>query len=513
VTSDSLGQGTKKNSPTPRIGVDVLAWSAGVVSAGVLGGIILSPSIPLGLVGEWVWNRSPAPPIDPAAWLLPLLASLIYASLLLVGDRFVEAGGSLVRCLLLATLLPVAFFWQRSVADLPSPPLGMERWIPALFFESTSGYFAEAKKVEDTSAFIRSYQEWVARGDSFHQGTHPPGLILIFRGLLWGAARYPEWGPTLEAYLPARMVDGLEAVGQPLEAADRAALLASATLCWGWTLLSALLLYGLIRSSYSARVAWWGACFWPIMPASVLFLPLADAAFAPLTLLVLMWTVYAFRWRVGLLAVLAGGGLCLGTLLSLAFFVTLAIATTWIGWETVSTGRYRRGLITLACLLAGWALPLEWLYENYRLSMIDVWQINLSKHAGFYEAMPRSYLPWLGLNLAEFAAMVSPPLFVLACGRAIQGCWRLGPTSLDRLVVVWFVALLALDWAGRNRSETARLWLFLMPMTAAAAATWGDSRPGWPTTIGRVVLTFLTMAGTLLLVGWVEPLLPVALSP
>ncbi len=499
-------------APPQRFPLDRIGLGIGVVLAILLLVAVVGTTTPLGIVGEWVWNRSPAPPIEPALWLIPLVASAAYLCLVAV-DGTLPRRILFSEPLMLAMILAAGFFWQWAALDLPKPPLGMERYAPALYFESTTGYFAEARQIENTSDFFRQYKDWVTKADSFHQGTHPPGLILFFRGILTWMDEQPQWALQIERIAPARLRDGLQAIGQPLRQAERSTLLLASMLTWVMSWGTALLVYGLVRLDGSARAASLGAILWTVMPASLLFLPLADAFFPFLAMMVWLLTAFAIRARVGLLAILAGGVCCLGLLLSLAFVVVGGIALLYALLDSASTRQLGRGVITVGCLAAGVALPIEWIYENYQLSMLDVWQINLEKHAGFYLAMPRSYLPWIGINLLEFGAMVSPPLFVLAVARGVGSLLKRGPSSVDRLIAVWFLALIALDVSGRNRSESARLWPFLMPIVPVAVArVWGEST-GVGNHLGRVLLTLVAMLGTLVLLGWVEPLLPIVLTP
>ncbi len=508
---------TEQSLPTP---VPSPKWSffdgvflaVGWILAVLLWVTLIATKTPLGLVGQWVWNRSPAPPVEPVLWLIPFVVSVAYLCLVAV-DALLPRRILFSEPLMLSIILAAGLLWQWVALDLPKPPLGMERYAPALYFESTTGYFTQARQIENAGDFLRQYKDWVSKADSFHQGTHPPGLILLFRGFLTLMDQKPDWAQQIERIAPTRMRDGLQAIGQPLNQSERSTLLLASMLAWGLSWATALLVYGLIRLEGSTRAASLGAILWMVMPASLLFLPLADAFYPFFAMLVWLLTVTSIRARVGLLAVFAGGACCLGLLLSLAFVVVGGIALIYVVLDTAISRQLGRGIITLACLAAGIALPIEWIYENYQLSMIDVWQINLQKHAGFYVAMPRSYLPWLGINLLEFAAMVSPPLFIGAAARGTGSLLKRGPASVDRLIAVWFLTLIALDLSGRNRSESARLWLFLMPVVPVAVARlWGESA-GVGSVLGRVLLTLAAMLGTLLLLGWVEPLLPIVLTP
>jgi hypothetical protein len=171
-------------------------------------------------------------------------------------------------------------------------------------------------------------------------------------------------------------------------------------------------------------------------------------------------------------------------------------------------------MITLLALAAGVALPCEILYDSLDLNLIEVWRINLAKHAGFYEAMPRSYLPWIEIDPMEFAVVSGPGLFLLAMIHVIARGGKRNAPAVDRILVVWLILLIMLDLSGRNRSEVARLWLFLVPMVMVGAGR-ALGNLGERRTLGLLPATGLAFSAILSLVamGWTEPLLPIVAFP
>ena len=100
---------------------------------------------------------------------------------------------------------------------------------------------------------------------------------------------------------------------------------------------------------------------------------------------------------------------------------------------------------------------------QFDLNFSAVFTINLEKHRGFYDHFPRSYWPWVGVNLIEFAVTIgvarrpASPLAFGAANRRPVLAWRSRRRSLRPRLT------------GKNLSEAARLWLFLTPLAAAAA--------------------------------------------
>ena len=84
------------------------------------------------------------------------------------------------------------------------------------------------------------------------------------------------------------------------------------------------------------------------------------------------------------------------------------------------------------------------------------------------------------LNLVEFALWCGPALALLCAAQLHRACrsWPPG-TMADLLVLALAIALAGLVLFGRTAAETARLWLFLLPLVAIAGARYlGEIAPG-----------------------------------
>jgi len=476
--------------------------------------LLVATNIPLGIVGEWVWNRAASPPWNPLHWLLPLAALAIYLVVAVLGAKWLSKLHEAWIVLLGPLAILFAALWQWALVEFPNPGGGPERWIPSQYFKATSGYFTVAQSIDDTRTFLEKYESWAKKADSFHLGTHPPGLILLHRFSIDSFERNPELGHQIEQWVPGRVRDGFEIVGAPLPQAERSALLAISIGTWFVSLLTMIPIYGLVRLGGTKIEAWWGALFWPAIPASTLFLPVGDALYPFLAASILWLTIASFQARIGILALMAGGLLWIGMMLSLAFVVVAAIGGVTVVWLAVSEGKWGRGIITLLALAAGLLLPVELLYDSLGLNLIEVWRINLTKHAGFYDAMPRSYVPWIFVDLIEFAIVSGPGLFLAATITIVTRAWWKNAPAVDQLLAVWLVLLIFLDLSGRNRSEVARLWLFLAPLVVIGAARglgrFQETRFPWLLPASGLAISALL---SLVAIGWTEPLLPVVALP
>lgn len=476
--------------------------------------LLMATNIPLGIMGEWVWNRAANPPWNPLNWLLPLLALALYLVIAVLGSKWITNRHEswIVICGPVAILS--AAFWQWSLVEFPNTGGGSERWIPSQYFKATSGYFTVAQSIDETKLFLEKYESWTKNADNFHLGTHPPGLILLHKFAIDIFDKHPDAGLQIERLAPRRVLDGFEIVGTPLPPAERSALIATSIGTWFFSLLTIIPIYGLIRLGGTKTEAWWGALFWPAVPASSLFIPVGDVLYPFLATTILWLVVASFRVRIGILALLAGGFLWIGMMLSLAFLVVAVIGSVTVFWLALWEGKWWRGIVTLLALLAGLLLPVELLYDSLGLNLIEVWRINLTKHAGFYDAMPRSYLPWLIIDLVEFSVVSGPGLFLAATIYIVTRAWRKEAPAVDHLLVVWLILLIFLDLSGRNRSEVARLWLFLSPVALAGAARGLSpvSQSRFPWLLPAIGLAFSALL-SLVALGWTEPLLPVVAGP
>lgn len=485
--------------------------------------LVCFTTLPLGWLGEWVWNRSTAPPLSWPRWVIPGIGAAQYLAVVILLGRWQERRSDLWLGLLFPILLASAALWHWSLADLPGPGRGMERWPISIDSPATSGYLAVARSNRDAAAFLRQYDKWVASADQFHLGTHPPGLILISQWVLDSAEQGLLANWDIERIAPTRLLNGFEFFAEPLSPIDRKAILFIALGTWWISLLTTLPLYllgrfgtaggsegGEIAVERRRRCAWWAASLWPAVPASLVFVPVADSLYPLVTMTALLLAVLAYQWRVGLMAILAGAIVWIGMMLSLAHLVTFALIAGSLLFMSIGDRRIVRGIWLIVCCAAGSALPTALLHVQEGINLVDIWRINLAKHASFYEAMPRSYFPWLGINLIELAIMSSPALAIWAFMKGITRGWRSHRPAIDRWLLAWVLIVVALDLSGRNRSETARLWLFLVPMAVlGGAAAQGDRRGRWGLSAGLVGAMVLHAAIT----GWVEPLLPIPLPP
>lgn len=472
-------------------------------------GLLWLTEIPLGIPGEWTWNRIDHP--DAVLVLLGVLQTsavfVLFAFVAWAGARRVAVATRRELTGWLLGLMIAGFTWLHAVQETPPAGLNAAKIPFVLYYPSSSGYFHKARyEVEDTAEFLRGYEDTVREGDVLHEGTHPPGLVVFFRGLI----RFAEAAPGLAALPQVLLPDSAEEAfdfirdrnaGTPhaLTETGRSVICLAAMLTQLAAVALVVPLFALIRLTCDRETAWRTVCFWPLVPAVAIFLPKSDVLFSFVSCLLVCTWLYAVRAasrgevRFAPLAqgALAGAIGWLGLFCSLAFLPAGAIAVLASALlfrkpteesaasdkaseagRTVALRNSARlhALPVLGGLLSFAALTVL-VAVVWDLNLPRVWQLNYANHARFYEVSPRSHFGWLLVNPVELFLAIGAPvacvLFVRRPGSA--GC---------RAVVLAVGVVWGLLWlTGKNSGEAARLWIPLMPMALwAGACCW--SRAG-----------------------------------
>lgn len=455
-------------------------------------GLFSLTKIPLGIPGEWTWNR-----IEHSSGVHALLgifqATLFFAVFCLVawaGSRQVEVATRKELAGWLFALIGAGFAWLHSVQDVPPSGSDAAKIPFVLYYPSSSGYFYKARfEIDDTSAFLRDYETIVRHGDVLHEGTHPPGLVVLFRGLIGLTEAAPSLAAMPEALMPASAREAFDFVRDRTAGTPRALTDEDRSVIWLAAMLTQLAavsvvvpLFFLVRLTLDREAAWRIVCFWPLVPAVAIFIPKSDVLFSFLSSLLICLWMYAVRaasrrangfsaslssglwplsppggegtgsalpgWLVPvplLLGALAGGVGWVGLFCSLAFLPVGAIAllasvllfrkpATQANAGTQSVRRRLKTHFVWSvkhhCLpVLGGTLTFVALTTVvavvWDLNLPRVWQLNYANHGRFYEVSPRSCIGWLLVNPVELFLALGAPLSVML----ICGCWRTASDS------------------------------------------------------------------------------------
>lgn len=477
------------------------------VTTGAVLAALHSGAMPLGVPGEWEWQRLPRTAVvSPVSMALGAAGVAIYATAAgLVLWSLGPAPSWRKEAAALAGLIVAAVAVQLVVTASAADGYGLTKWAMALHTKGSSGYYTVAKgQIGDPWQFLSDYPQWIRRQDALHIGTHPPGLFLVAHGMLRGMEAHPEVARTVVEHLPRSVEQGFQVIAQydPLPRADRAALGATGALTLLACAATVLPLYLLARAAVPAQAAWAAAALWPLAPSTVLFQPAADTAFPLLSATALALAAHAGR-RPGrsALPLAAGVGvvLAVGMSFTLAFLAVGLVAGLILAASPARSGRGRLAAIAatgsafLAVVLLGWLIT--------RANPFVVWWWNQHNHARFYVEYPRSYLAWMAANPLELAVGLGIPT---VCA-VVVGLVPL--RSVPRATLATLAVLALLTVSGKNLSEVARLWLLLMPPLCVTAGHALARAGRGPWLLGASAL--LTGLQTLILEAMIQVVYPV----
>ena len=352
-----------------------------------------------------------------------------------------------------------------------------------------SGYFDAAKSDVGPDAaallrFLRAYPDYIQRlpmtGPMIHVGQHPPGGVVFYWTLLRLCESSPGLTETLLRAGDALTVGGADAFELAKLAAapfERAAIWASFFVLAGACALTAAPVYLLARQEAGPRAGLAAAGLCLTMPSLHLFAPHVDQSHLLLSATVAAVWAWGLRrgswWRTGLAG--AGLGLCLAVGLH---FVALAgvcalSAVLWARGREDTWGRVcRRSLGPLLGLAGGLLLVVLGQYVLLGHHVLRVWWICLAKHETFYDHFPRTYWKWLLANGLEFGLFTGVGTVLMAALWLTTACGALRrreeTTPAASVALASAAVLVLLNLSGKNLSEVARLWMFLMPVGAAA---------------------------------------------
>ena len=470
-------------------------WFWLFLAVGVVGSQVYlwSTRLPLGVPGEWTWRRLDSEP--DALWNLIGVAAAVVLYV-----AFVEAGARRLSRLAnsktrflevsawLAGLVAVAFVWLWVVQETAPTGNRLGKSAFVLYYSSSSGYFTKARyESPDPGTFLSGYEDLMRERDVLHVGTHPPGLFLVFHGLI-GACQNSALSSFLDATQPASFSEACKLIARnsvrlvpppPFGKAEERVLWLATLLVLTTASLAVIPVYGLVARSHDITTSWWAAALWPAIPAVAVFTPKSDVAYAFVGLLMVWAWLTAVDRRSILLAFLAGLLAWCGLMMSLAFLPVILFMAI-VGWRPFNSttltsdvmdpavGRFQQwigGMPPTCCVaagVAGFLFPTLLLGWYCRINLLAVWFLNYQNHAAFYAQYSRTYWRWLLVNPIELTFAGGWPVMLLAAG-FLWDTFRsrrlsMTPVALG-VVVVWGTLWIT----GKNSGEAARLWIVFLP--------------------------------------------------
>ena len=483
------------------------ALGASAIVAVVVCALVAMPRVPMGVPGQWVWERQPLAPL-PATFgvVASALAGLGAVCLTLRVARTAPLSRWRIgACLGLLVVTSMAF----SIALLgmePDPAAVLEGgsldrlWTRPPFRRAMAslltdvrndvafGYFGQSLRVESPVSYLRGYADLIGTGAAPQRvRTHPPGPVLFF----WAVRRALIATGLLDA--PGAWVFGRAEFATAVADVNRmrgpqlGTLDATAAMVGGLALLAVgactvIPLYLLTRLVANPGVALSTAGLAAFIPSLILFVPGIDQSVTFLGVTA-VW-LFVLGCRRPSLALCAGSGVVLflagmvtiGAPVLLGAMGLYAVGGVALRWRDRArrTAAARHATAALGAAAAGLGLPFLVLKLACGYEPIAVAHTAKAVQAAIMRDWHRGYATWLGMNLVDFAVFAGP------CLVGIAGSWlilrlrrarrerRLGRADLLAMAVL--ATLLLIDLSGTARGEVGRIWCLLMPYFAIPAA-------------------------------------------
>lgn len=476
----------------------VAIWLAALLCL-AFGFIVTCPFIPLGVVGEWMFERK----FTPLTNCIPMASVSIV--LIFIVWRFISSPPRGIGYSICAhVLIFVTVVLLKLAAQIAEPaqrnPIAFAAYIAVS--PITTSYFTAAREAECSGWLnvLRDYDEFMRR-QPVHAATHPPGMLLLY-SLIRALANRSSWlrrmaydvlGGKWMIYNHIYLVRKLLGVSvEPWELA--AALISSLLMLLLGVLTLPFVVFGallLVRHTYgnlgsadvslcddNAYRAWLvvaaSALLYSLSPGQLSFSLSPDQA---LTFTSALGAVCICAWMVepkrrSALALCGVLGF-IGTICSFKF---LPIVAAWVTWVVAACHMLpdvrgeRAAVVKLLLWLAAPMLLLALLFAIvFQFNWLKAFSVAMHAHGEQAASSVRTYWKWVIINLIEFGLSLGPALVALlkvCCLRLLakRGFTLLMP-SLSSIGVI-----LLLDVLGVVRGEVSRVWLPFVPMLVVGVA-------------------------------------------
>jgi hypothetical protein len=454
--------------------------------------VLLTAGFLLSVSGDRAsWLRGPAPYPPEWQWplregaasgpLWPALAAVaaILGLLALSGTEWARSRAESARRLLLGLASVFGLALPLALVAIEGGGVFATIFGRVAYRTATSYYtVAISPEADDPIEFLRRHHELLPtfRRGAKHAATHPPGPVLVYRGLVGLCAHVP--GLTSGVLRLSGLPETNPRRPRPEHAAHtRAAGVLGAVLILVACALTAWPIAGLARAVgagplASARLG----ILWTLMPGPVVFLPQFDQALALPVAISALALARALRaetaaraaaWSVA--AGLAGG---IAAFLSYGAPAFLAIGGVAVLAAALASGKSLTravGWCALAALVTAMSFAAPALVGHHP---IDSMREALRIHREFFTA-PRDYAVWLVFDPLDVAVFMGLPVAASLAAAAVRATRRLigrAPlTAAEAFRLGALAALLLLLLSGQTRGEVGRIWIPIMPVLLVAA--------------------------------------------
>lgn len=441
---------------------------------------------------EWRWRYEPGKVPLAAAGLLALALGSAWG----VWRLARRPAGRTEKILSIAALMALLLVFQGMATWTRTPRVGF-LWAQRTSVEWLNSFF-EASLLPDSVGEIWSDFDRLMNPERFPRVvTHPPGFVTYYAGVR-RVVESSGMAERINTNFWRETISPLGAAGALSDSALMGMLLSTA-LQPVWAALALIPLLDLLRRQYSWSVALRAGMLYTLIPAVVLFVPSPDQLFLPLSITAVWGFALGCGARIGPKPLMPCGcegvcesgssppptaekgtapprhtwallcaGLAIGlhSLMGYHFTVVIAILAIWralLAWREHAFG-HRIGVAArrMAWDLALMALPVLAIWALlqivYDYSYILHWLRGVEEHRGGITRY-RSYWAWLLWNIWDLVFFLGIP-WAAAAGFGVlrRGGWR-SPYFWSLMA-----ALLAVNFSGTVRGETARILLLMYPL-------------------------------------------------
>jgi len=433
-------------------------------------------------VDDWAWPRVADPVWDRVTH--PLVVFALVGGLVMVTWGRVARARRGEMALIVAVLVGLGFLAQVTVGQ--QVRAGYHESLFAIALPGSSSYHVEARKVDRLGPYLRDFRSKVLGGRFQVQlSTHPAGPVVLFWGLNQVFAGNDEAAERFTRKCEDWLAAGIRMEESPAASAlfERQKLTPAAVAgAWLATVVLRLAACLVVVPVYLMASRWYGrtsglvaAAFAAAIPSLLLFSPIVDQCYPVLAATACWLADSAGERRSGWRAFLAGLVVSAGLFMTLAFAVVAFWAALLALARLLRSERPQGKEVAklLACAAAGLLGPVAALYAACGYNSFSVWWACWEGNAQFNRLTARTYWKWVLVNPVDFLAFLGVPvacLFVRRGAGEFLALARRRVAGRDWPTLAVAGLLLLLNAVGANLGEVARLWMFLMPACAVAAA-------------------------------------------
>ena len=465
---------------------------------------VLSGGIPLGVPGEWCWNRVQNLEIP----IFEIIAAVVFfctaaVAAFLTDFRSASISGKIAGVIIIL-LCGLIIDYQ----ILLSGRAGINENMVGIIDKYTSGYMTVAATIDSPVKYFSDFTKpQNDRGSTpEHVDVHPPGNILVS----WLALKACRESGVLRKFVNQMMPNGsIEKIAEDngMAMASAAALMVLLMLCGISLAKGLILLSAFILAKNKYPYAGMTALALLGVPGAILFTGHYDPPFFFITALCCLFFVLAATGRkpAFLWAGLCGFMLGLGTIFTLAYGTLIILFFAFFLITAFTSGKIKKNL-TIAVATAAGGIAVTLLCYLCGFNIIGIFLQCLHNQARFHAATSRSAI-WAALNFYDFLLFLGPagfflPFFLLAGKIAVTG--RNVKAILSEksalFTLLYAVMLFFMCLSPLTRGEMGRLLIFYMPVPLVlASALIAEQPPARRTAILICIAGALLMTQTMLM--------------